>query len=89
MPEYIQLGEYSVLGITKLVPDIAAICTQLNVSKAQAPSCLEGQFSAGNEGEAGCRAARRQAGNLSVTDWLISVPTPKCRKINLYPTDME
>ena len=26
-------------------------------------SCLEGQFSAGNDGEAGCCAARRQAGN--------------------------
>lgn len=34
-PSTAQLGEeYSVLGITKLLPDLAAICTRSNVSKA-------------------------------------------------------
>ena len=34
-PSIVQLGEeYGVLGITKLVPDLAAICKRLNVSKA-------------------------------------------------------
>lgn len=33
------------------------------ISRLFALSCLEGQFSADNDGEAGCRAARRQAGN--------------------------